>query len=211
MSNFFNDRGGHRYITGELSNAQSDFERATSLDPNNLSAHYNLGRLYEGLQQLDKARTSYLVAAQGDYAPAYNELGRLALQAAKSPDDGGKLPEAAGLLQRGLELTGELPEGDERNHTTYALLKSLGWVRLKQERYSEAEDLLKKAIAFDETFRPPEFSLPPAAAHCLLAQVLEKKKPLANASTQWEFCQSYLVIRSPEEDTWYHLAQQQLK
>ena len=199
IADFFNNRGLDRYVAGELANAQSDFERAVSLDPNNLSAHYNLGRLYEEVQELDKARTSYLIAAQGDYAPAYNDLGRLALQS-------GKLPEAAALLQRGLELTEKLPEGDERNHTTYALLKNLGWVRLEQKRHIEAEDLLRQAIALDATF-----PYPPAAAHCLLAQVLEQKSPPENALPEWEICQSYLVIRSPEEDTWYHLAQQRLQ
>ena len=198
IANFFNNRGLDRYVAGELANAQPDFERAVSLNPNNLSAHYNLGRLYEGVQELDQARTSYLIAAQGDYAPAYNDLGRLALQS-------GKLPEAAALLQRGLELTENLPEGDERNHTTYALLKNLGWVRLEQKRYIEAEDLLRQAIALDSTFPNT-----PAAAHCLLAQVLEQKNPPKNALPEWEICQSSLVVRNPEEDVWYDLARQRL-
>lgn len=199
IADFFNNRGLDRYEVGELANARSDFERAVSLDPNNLPAHYNLGRLYESLQELDRARTSYLIAAQGDYAPAYNELGRLALQEAQ-------FPEAAALLLRGLELAELLPAGDEQNHTTYALLKNLGWVRLEQERYLEAEGLLIQAIALDNTF-----PVTPAAAHCLLAQVLEQQAPPENAKIEWEICLSYLVIRFPEEDTWYHLARQRLQ
>lgn len=199
ISNFFNDRGLEHYQIGELANAQSDFEKAIGLDPNHLSAHYNLGRLYEGLQELDKARTSYLISAQGDYAPAYNQLGLLALQAES-------FPKAAALLQRGMELIEEIPEGDERNHTTYALFKNLGWVRLEQKRYIEAESLLQQAITYDNTF-----TYVPAAAHCLLAQVLEQQTPPKNAESEWEICQSHLVVRSPEEDTWYHLAQQRLQ
>lgn len=198
IANFFNERGLDRYIAGELANAQSDFERSVSLDPNNLSAHYNLGKLYEGLQELDKARHSYLIAAQGDYAPAYNELGRLALQV-------NKLPEAATLLQRGLELTEDIPEGDERDHTTYALHKNLGWVRFKQKRYIEAEVWLKQAIDLDKTFPNT-----PAAAHCLLAQVLEEKNLPENSRPEWEICQSSLIVRNPEEDIWYDLARQRL-
>jgi len=205
ISNFFNERGLDRYGAGELANAQSDFERATSLDPNNLPAHSNLGRLHEGLQQIEPARTHYLIAARGGYAPAYNELGRLTLQSSK-------LPEAATFLQQGLELVEQLPAGDERNHTTYALLKNLGWVRLEQKRHLEAEGLLRQAISLDNTFRPPAFDLPPAAAHCLIAQVLEKKKPPENALPEWKRCQQYLAaINFPEEDIWYHLAQQRLK
>lgn len=198
ISNFFNNRGLDRYVAGELANARSDFERATSLDPNNLPAHYNLGQLHEGLQQLEPARTHYLIAARGDYTPAYNELGRLTLQS-------GKLPEAATFLRRGLELASQLPADDERNHTTYALLKNLGWVRLEQERHVEAEELLRRAIALDSTF--PYL---PAAAHCLLAQVLEQKNPPDNALPEWEVCQSTLVVRNPEEDFWYHMARQRL-
>lgn len=198
ISSFFHNRGLDRYVKGELANAQSDFERAVSLDPNNLPAHYNLGRLHEDLQQIEPARTRYLTAAQGEYAPAYNELGRLSLQSKK-------LPEAAAFLQRGLELVAELPAGDERNHTTYALFKNMGWVRLNQARYIEAKDWLQRAIALDSTFPSP-----PAAAHCLLAQVLEKKKLPDNARHEWEICQSSLVVRHPEEDSWYHMAQQRL-
>ncbi|OUC12058.1 MAG: hypothetical protein B0A82_24485 [Alkalinema sp. CACIAM 70d] len=198
ISSFFHDRGLTRYSAGELANAQSDFERAASLDPNNLPAHYNLGRLHEDLQQIEPARTRYLTAAQGEYAPAYNELGRLSLQSKK-------LPEAAAFLQRGLELVAQLPAGDERNHTTYALFKNMGWVRLNQARHIEAKDWLQRAIALDSTFPSP-----PAAAHCLLAQVLEKKKPPDNAQLEWEICQSSLVVRHPEEDSWYHIARQRL-
>lgn len=198
ISNFFHDRGLARYVAGELANAQSDFERAASLDPNNLPAHYNLGRLHENLQQIELARTRYLIAAQGEYAPAYNELGRLTLQSEK-------LPEAAAFLQRGLELVAQLPAGDERNHTTYALFKNMGWVRLKQKRYIDAEDSLKQAIMLDGTF-----PYPPGAAHCLLAQVLEQKKTPDNARLEWEICQSSLVVRHPEEDSWYHMARQRL-
>lgn len=196
ISSFFHNRGLTRYRAGELANAKSDFERAASLDPNNLPAQYNLGRLHENLQQIKLARTRYLIAAQGDYAPAYNELGRLTLQSKK-------LPEAAAFLQRGLELVAQLPAGDERNHTTYALFKNMGWVRLKQVRYIEAKDWLQRAIALNSTF-----TYPPADAHCLLAQVLEKKNLPDDALLEWEFCQSYLVVRNPEEDIWYHMARQ---
>lgn len=196
ISNFFNSRGLDYYIAGELANARFDFERSVSLDPNNLPAHYNLGRLNEDIQQLDKALVHYQIAAQGDYSPAYNELGRIELKA-------NKLPESAAMLIRGLELSENLPEGDEQNHTTYALLKNLGWVRFKQKRNNEAEILLKEAISYDN-----EFSNTPAAAHCLLAQVLEKLSPPKNSKEEWESCQAFLIIKSPEEDTWYYLAQQ---
>ena len=234
FADYFNDRGLTRYQEGQLAQAMSDFERAISLDPNNLKAHYNLGRLYENLQEVEKARTQYLIAARGDLDAAYNALGRLSLQE-------GKLPEAASLLQRGLELADwekdcleatiqnkklikqdeqkkcqeitknkqkeELEEAIKGNaQVRYPLLKNLGWVRLEQGRLVEAKSHLENAIAIYQVFEP----LPPASANCLLAQVLEKKKPPENALQKWSVCLRYADLSKPEEDTWWNLARQRI-
>ena len=197
---FFHDRGLERYRTGKLANAQSDFERAISLDPNNLAAHYNLGRLHENLQETKKAQAQYLIAAQGDFAPAYNELGRLSLQSEK-------LPEAAAFLRRAIELLNTLQDKEERIVTEYAVFKNLGWVRLKQKRYIDAETYLRKAIAFES-----KLGYIPASAHCLLAQVLEVEAANSpeKALSEWEICLSNADPIFPEEDVWLNLAQQRV-
>jgi tetratricopeptide (TPR) repeat protein len=193
ISDYFNERGLDNYIEGDWSSAQSDYERALSLDPDNAEAHYNFGRLYEDLQELDKARTQYRLAAQGGLDAAYNELARLYIQDKK-------YSQAASLLLKGLEIA---QEGDAQ--TQYALLKNLGWARLEQGRYADAETYLRDAIEFDKTLRRT-----PAAAHCLLAQVIEKKEDPDSALREWEICLGYADVRNPDEDAWFGMARERL-
>ncbi|NES46181.1 tetratricopeptide repeat protein, partial [Moorena sp. SIO2C4] len=182
ISDCFNKWGFDKYDNkGDWSSAQSNYERALSLNPDNAEAHYNLGRLYEDLQELDKARTQYRLAVEGGLDAAYNELVRLYIQDKN-------YSQAVSLLLKGLDTVPEAETG-----TQYALLKNLGWARLKQERYAEAETYLRDAIELDKTF-----TRTPAAAHCLLAQVIENKpeKDPDNALAEWKICLRYTDIRN---------------
>ncbi|NEO06886.1 tetratricopeptide repeat protein [Moorena sp. SIO3I8] len=192
ISGYVNERGLENYIEGDWSSAQSNYERALSLNPDNAEAHYNLGRLYEDLQDFKKALTQYRLAAQGGLDAAYNELGRLYIQDKK-------YYQAASLLLQGLEI---VQKGDAE--TQYALLKNLGWARLEQGRYADAETYLREAIEVEKTFEQT-----PAAAHCLLAQVMEKKAP-DNALKEWEMCLGYADVRNPDEDTWFGMARKRI-
>ncbi|NEO47299.1 MAG: tetratricopeptide repeat protein [Moorea sp. SIO4A3] len=181
---------------GDWSSAQSDYERALSLNPDNAEAHYNLANLYEDLQDFNKARTHYRLAAQGGLDAAYNNLGRLYIQDKK-------YSQAASLLLQGLEI---LQKGDAE--TKYALLKNLGWARLKQGRYADAETYLRDAIELDKILQQ-KFNETPAAAHCLLAQVMEKNTP-DNALKEWKMCLRYADIRNPDEDIWVGMARERI-
>ena len=128
ISGYFNQWGLHKYRTGDWASAQSDYERALSLDAENAEAHYNLGRLAEDLNDLDKARTQYRLAAQSGFGAAYNDLGRLYIQDKK-------FSEAVFLL---LKLK-EMEQVKTDNKLKYAGLKNLGWARLGQQSYIEAE------------------------------------------------------------------------
>ncbi|MBE9117249.1 tetratricopeptide repeat protein [Lusitaniella coriacea LEGE 07157] len=196
ISGYYNQKGLNNYVEGEWSSAMPNYERALSLDPDNVKAHYNLGRLYEDLQEFDKARTQYQLAAQGNFIAGYSDLARLYIQEQK-------LAEAASLLLYGLE---EVEQDDELQ---YALWKNLGWVRLEQERWAEAETYLREAIALESI---PAFQDDrPASARCLLAQVLEGKPDEQNALREWEACLRYAnPTRRPEEDTWIDMARQRI-
>ncbi|NES82881.1 MAG: tetratricopeptide repeat protein [Moorea sp. SIO2B7] len=196
ISDCFNKWGFDKYDNkGDWSSAQSNYERALSLNPDNAEAHYNLGRLYEDLQELDKARTQYRLAVEGGLDAAYNELVRLYIQDKN-------YSQAVSLLLKGLDTVPEAETG-----TQYALLKNLGWARLKQERYAEAETYLRDAIELDKTF-----TRTPAAAHCLLAQVIENKpeKDPDNALAEWKICLRYTDIRNPDEDIWVGMARERI-
>ncbi|NEO15428.1 MULTISPECIES: tetratricopeptide repeat protein [unclassified Moorena] len=196
ISGYVNERGLDNYLEGDWSSAQSNYERALSLNPDNAEAHYNLGSLYEDLQELDKARTQYRLAAQGGLDAAYNELGRLYIQDKK-------YSQAVSLLLKGLDTVTETD-----TETKYALLKNLGWARLKKGRYADAETYLREAIELDKILQQ-KFNQTPAAAHCLLAQVMEKKDP-ENALAEWEICLGYADVRNPDEDTWVGMARERV-
>ncbi|MFN9165288.1 MAG: hypothetical protein ACK6CP_04725, partial [Pseudanabaena sp.] len=88
----------------------------------------------------------------------------------------------------------------------YNLLKNLGWARLMQERYDEAEAKLGIAIKVKPDRR---------AAYCLLAQVLEAKLPKdkAKAIGFWAKCTNkatFIDLTKPEEDDWHGLANKRL-
>lgn len=118
-------------------------------------------------------------------------------------------PLAIYFLLRGKGLLEGSSKGssiDKDVDTKYAILRNLGWARLEQERYSEAQAYLKDAIKL----LPERVS-----AHCLMAQVLEKQKQKGNAKPFWKDCLKYsskLPIDgySIELDSWIGLANQSL-
>ena len=71
LSNLYNQQGNR---AGRLGGAMQNYQRAISLNPDNVDGHYNLGVLYEGLQQLDQAETHYRIAIQGNVPQAHNNL-----------------------------------------------------------------------------------------------------------------------------------------
>ncbi len=90
----------------------------------------------------------------------------------------------------------DLQEIKDEEEKLYTMLTYLGWVRLKQERASEAEKFLEQAINLKDEEAP---------AYCLLAQVLEQQKD-RQAKDKWEQCLSYADQNNPDEDTWIGLA-----
>lgn len=177
-----------------LGSAQANFERAIKLDPDNAKARYGLGNIYEDLQNLKRARAEYEIAIQGNFSRAYNNLARLYILEKKYST-------AASLLLNGLDLVNN---DEQPSKVEYSLRKNLGWARLEQKRYAEAEVELQEAIQLDNEKAP---------AYCLLAQVLEGKgNETQKALKFWNNCKTYAnPSTSPEEDTWLHLASQKLK
>jgi Tfp pilus assembly protein PilF len=44
---------------GQMNSARRELERATQLDPGNAVAHYQLGRLYKDIHELDVAKVEF--------------------------------------------------------------------------------------------------------------------------------------------------------
>ncbi len=189
IANVYVQRGLTEQQEHQFASALDNYRRATELDPNNMRAHYLLGNSYEQLQQLDKARSTYQVAVLGNLTEAFNNLAHLYIVQDKD------YSAAAALLIQGLQQN---PEDDQIRSI---LLKNLGWARLGQKRYQEAQAHLKEAIHLNSQG---------GAAHCLLAQVLEAQGKKAVALKSWQNCSSYANGQNPDEDSWFGLAQQRL-
>lgn len=208
----YNDNGLANYCAGYLTSAQFDYTRALKLNPDYLEAHYNLGVLYEDLQNLKEAQTHYLTAVQGGLLAGYNKLAYLYLL-------NKNYPAAISLLLTGLDrirkgkisdklyhcqlkpdsLEQPVPEEAPLKLLQYELLKNLGWARVEQERYEEAEPYLEEAI---NLFRDK------APAYCLRAQVRAGLKDTVNAKKDWKTCLSYASSYNADEDVWIGLARQ---
>ncbi|NEO43599.1 MAG: tetratricopeptide repeat protein [Moorea sp. SIO4A3] len=198
ISEAYNDQGQENYLQGELGTAEENYLRAIALNPDNVNAHYNLGNLYEDLQQFDKARTEYLLAVKGDVPEAYNNLARLFIKKKE-------YPQAVALLNQGILQLAQ----DSFTDVNYNLFKNLGWARFQQGRDTEAEQALKAATGIASNPEVAQYLSNRGSAHCLLAQVLQRqKKP--GAIQQWQQCCQLASTLNPDEDTWLHLAHKNL-
>ncbi|NEP49466.1 MAG: tetratricopeptide repeat protein [Moorea sp. SIO3C2] len=184
---------GDRYIfeksPPQFAAAISSYKRALFLNPDYIEPHHQLGRVYEKLQDHEKAIAQYKIAVQDDFEVAYNNLGRMYIL-------NKKYYQASSLLLTGLDLT-------ENDEVRYYLLKNLGWARLKQERYAEAKTRLEDAINLDKKKAP---------AYCLLAQVLEEAgdNNTAIIMKNWASCLGYASSYNIDEDKWIDQARQRL-
>lgn len=206
VSNFYFWRGVDQESDGHLGNAENSYNRAIFLNPNNISAHYNLGFLYEKMQMADRARLEYKIATtQGGDTYAYSNLARLDILE-------GRYSTAVSLANEGLKnLEEDEPDKARRKRVEYALRKNLGWARLKQKRYEEAQDQLKKAIVLNNER---------AAAYCLIAQAFEAENKKTESLFHWKVCsqlgekeiKKWRSNRFPvDEDGWVGQANECLK
>ena len=191
MAEVYNEYGVELYNHGQLDKSEIQLKRATVLEPSYPEPHYNLGIIYEKKLDYQRAKIEYQLAAKKNFSGAYNRLARLYIL-----ED--KYSRAITLLVEGLKYMRDVSDTE----IEYAIHKNLGWVRLKQKRYEQAEAELRFAIDLN----PKE-----ASAHCLLAQTLEIQNYKEKALIQWENCLKYASIDNLDEDEWIGIAQQRLK
>ena len=187
----YNDRGVRQQLAGRITSAIDSYERAISLAPDFALAHYNLGSAYEEILQYDKALVEYQTAIQNDPQLyfAYNNLARLYMLQKRD------YVSALRLLDRGVALKPSEPA------VKYSLLKNRAWAYLALKLPGLAETDLRQALAL----RPEG-----AAAHCLLAQVLETRGKAADALPSWEECVAYYGPAENVEPDWYATARERV-
>ncbi|WP_242072358.1 serine/threonine-protein kinase [Microcoleus sp. FACHB-68] len=185
----YNERGVEHYLAKEPVQALSNFNFALKLDPYYAEVYYNRGVIYEDLRDFDRARTEYQIAAKAGIPEAYNNLARLYIL---NKD----YTAAVDLIGQGMK------QPNPSQQKKYVLHKNLGWARLGQQRYAEAQEELLIAM---------KLSPKRAAAHCLLAQVLEAQGDHKSSLQEWKSCQRYALKDSSDEDTWKGMADQRIK
>ncbi|MFM6078780.1 MAG: tetratricopeptide repeat protein [Cuspidothrix sp.] len=194
----YNKWGLKNYKEGDWGSAEENYQRAIKLNPDDALAHFRLGVLYEELQKLDLARAEYQIAAQDNIPDAVNNLSRLYIL-------NKNYPAAANLLLKALAAEQKLKPSVETKH---ALLKNLGWARLMQGHYPDAEAKLLEAIDLQQS---KKLTKNIAAPHCLLAQVMEAQKDKKGALKEWENCNQFAdIASSTDEDGWVITAQKRL-
>ncbi|GEM_PF-674956 len=189
MAKFYNWRGERQmhedggWNSDKLASAESNFQRAIALNPDNAEAHFNLGWLYERRQNLDEARTEYKIAMQGGSVIARVKLARLyilddqekygtsnAVTSLLKEDSTLKLAATPSLrLARLPHLTNHVKSGtmtafhilwegkEEAQHADKQEEKSwytaIGWTRLQQGRFDQALFYLDEAVRLQEELK----------------------------------------------------------
>lgn len=187
LAKLFYDRAVTQQITDRLYLAQVNFDRALALKPNYPQAYYHLGRNYELLGDVQKARTAYETARRGKLPEAYNNLARLDILEGH-PDRA--IPE----LKEALTLTDD-------EVILYSLFKNLGWASLSQKNYTSARNYLDTAIAL----KPNR-----ASAYCLYAQLEEARSRVPESLDRWQRCRKFASRTHVDEKRWLKIAEERL-
>ncbi|MBP0018616.1 MAG: tetratricopeptide repeat protein [Cyanobacteria bacterium SBLK] len=194
LSEWYTKQGTQRYREGQLATAEDYYQQALEIDPNNIKANYNLGVIYEDLQEFEKAETQYSIAAKGGLVSAQNNLARLYI-VEEQPES------AIPLLWQGLSTVDE-----QLISVHYNLLKNLGWALWLEGRQDLAENMLQGAIALAEEPEGIERIKNRGSAHCLLAQVYQQTEETEEAIAQWQLCCQKGTIFNRDETQWLNLA-----
>lgn len=192
---------GKQYLEQKYpTEAISNFKRALSIDPDDARTHYYFARHYEELQEVKLAKLEYQKAAITckpnivECAASYNNLARLYIL-----DE--EYYKAWYMLRRHFR-----PIAGRDLKLNYYLHKNMGWVLYKLNFLNDAEAKLRAAIVFANDAELPKKDK--IIAHCLLAQVLNKReKPRNDVCEHWIECKNIVYIY-PEEFIWYHMAKE---
>jgi tetratricopeptide (TPR) repeat protein len=197
-THFYTNPGIQNRQEGDWGSAEAQLQRAIKLNADDAEAHFQLGNLYEDLQQTDKALPHYQLAISAGIPAATNNLARLNILKKE-------YSQAVSLLLKALNSDKQQSLSLQTKH---AILKNLGWARLKQENYPDAQAKLEDAIDLEMRTQFKSYEI--ADSHCLLAQVIEAQGDKTEALSEWKICNQKANITIPEQDEWAMMAQKRL-
>lgn len=202
ISKLYNYLGYRAAKAGDFPTAENNYQRAIALKEDNMSAHYNLGNLYEDLREIDQAKAEYEIvanaeptASQNNVAFAQNNLARLLILEKDYSN-------AVMLLAKGQEnLEFTTADAKGKADLQYNLFKNLGWARYKQELYSQANSYLTIASTMNSDKAP---------AYCLQAQNFQAWEKETEAIAAWQKCCNLANPIEPDQDQWLVMAHKAL-
>ena len=214
-----NNQGFDSYTSGDLTQANKQFELAIKINSENAASYYNQAWSYEQVGDFDRAIELYRQAAFQGFSAAYCNLARLHIIEEKKYDL------AVNICGRGLELVQqhtirhldrlgfcrdrasvsasllEIIKTDKS--VKAALLTYLAWAWIEQGRDEEALEKLQEAIELDG-----DRALIPA----LMAQALDNLGHRKEASEAWKnYVNKYPKCDHRDKNIWMAIARQRLK
>lgn len=199
IAKYFNQLGHKKYLAGEFQTAKSYLIQAIRFNPDLAASHYNLGATYEQLQDLEKARIHYQIAAEFNNRGAYAAISNLA-----------RLEIISENIDTAISLIMPILEQVKDELVLAALHKNIGWAYFLKNRYDEAEVQLLKSLELND-LHPPTYYI--------LAQVKEAQGNMPGALVYYEDflkCDRSgkkpqgVYWRLPELDVWKITARQRL-
>lgn len=199
IAKYFNQLGHKKYLAGEFQTAKSYLIQAIKFNPDLAASRYNLGATYEQLQDLEKARIQYQIAAGFNNRGAYAAISNLA-----------RLEIISENIDAAISLIMPILEQVKDELVLAALHKNIGWAYFLKNRYDEAEVQLLKSLELNN-LHPPTYYI--------LAQVKEAQGNMPEALVYYEEflkCERSgkkpqgVYWRLPELDVWKITARQRL-
>jgi Tfp pilus assembly protein PilF len=191
-----NNRGLEYYRTGDLTQANKQFELALKINPDHAATYYNQAWSYEQVGDFDHAIKLYREAALNGFAAAYCNLARLHIIEEKNYDL------AVNICGRGLALVEEDTVKTDKI-VKAALLTYLAWAWIYQGRDEEALEKLQEAL---------ELQGDRSLTHALMAQALDNLGQHTEALEAWKnYIHKYPKCNCRDKDVWMGKARQRLK
>ncbi|MCY7383145.1 MAG: CHAT domain-containing protein [Microcoleus sp. CAN_BIN18] len=187
LASAINIFGMENHRSNQFLIAKASYNLAALINPTNGESSYNLSELCKELSDRKCERESMQSAVWRGLPEAHAQISKLFLQE-NEPEDA-------------LKAIARCFQNAKQDGVKSACFKNLGWVRLNQNRYDEAEENLR--IAISKRNDSPE-------AQCLLAKVLEAKGKPQEALIHWEETLKSANSSIPKQDECIQLAKQRL-
>ena len=197
LASRYNEQGVAAINDGQLTLARQKLQQAIAINSDLAPSYYNLAAAYETIARYDEAIQWYEQALEQDleFAPAYNNLGRLHLLQGDPVQAQTILERGLFVLQRQPDTIVDEPAQQPEQLVQYRLHTHLGQALYEQGDYAQADRQLRDALALEPGL---ELGFLSARPHYYLALTYEaQQRPPAEIIPHWEAALSYVTNDDP--------------